>query len=50
MKFELADRTRSDGSAMIDRAEGGPRHGGVSGGKLAREGAARAEHQQPNQS
>lgn len=39
------DKTRPDDSALIDEAERGPRHGGVSGGNLQREVAARAEEE-----
>lgn len=39
------DKTRPDDSALIDQAEDGPSQGGVSGGNLAREIAARAEEE-----
>ena len=39
------DRIRPDDSALIDEAEGAPGQGGVSGGNLQREIAARAEEQ-----
>jgi hypothetical protein len=37
------DKTRPDDSALIDQAEDAPRQGGVAGGNLQREVAARAE-------
>ncbi|HEV2817317.1 MAG TPA: hypothetical protein VGW40_08885 [Allosphingosinicella sp.] len=39
------DKTRPDDSAIIDRAEAAPSQGGVSGGNLARDIAARAEQE-----
>ena len=39
------DKNRPDDSAIIDRAEGGASQGGVAGGNLARDVAARAEEE-----
>ena len=39
------DKTRPDGSEIIDRAEDAPGQSGVSGGNLARDIAARAEEE-----
>ena len=39
------DRTRPDDSALIDEAQDAPSQGGVSGGNLQRELAARAEEE-----
>ncbi len=45
VKENVMDKTRPDGSEIIDRAQGAPGQSGVSGGNLARDIAARAEEE-----